>query len=134
MEIILNGKPHPLGREMTIQELVDSLGFSGKRIAVERNAEIVPRSRHAATPPPAEAPGRCPYHQGGRCRAREGRPLACRTYFCDRRTESALAEAHEHFLARLRELEREAGYPRAYARFTGLVEARTAGRASEDEA
>ncbi len=49
MEIILNGKAHPIGREMTIQELVDGLGFTGKRIAVERNAEIVPRSRHATT-------------------------------------------------------------------------------------
>ena len=50
MEIILNGKPHPLTRPMTITDLVDSLGFTGKRIAVERNAEIVPRSRHATTP------------------------------------------------------------------------------------
>ena len=50
MEIILNGKSHPIGREMSIQELIDSLGFTGKRIAVERNAEIVPRSRHATTP------------------------------------------------------------------------------------
>ena len=49
MEIILNGKPHPVGRETTIRELVDSLGFTGKRIAVERNAEIVPRSRHDTT-------------------------------------------------------------------------------------
>jgi sulfur carrier protein len=50
MEIILNGKAHPISREMTIQELVEGLGFTGKRIAVERNAEIVPRSRHATTP------------------------------------------------------------------------------------
>lgn len=50
MEIILNGKPHALGRSMTVTELIDSLGFAGKRIAVERNAEIVPRSRHASTP------------------------------------------------------------------------------------
>ena len=50
MEIILNGKPHPLAKPMTVLDLVDSLGFTGKRIAVERNAEIVPRSRHGATP------------------------------------------------------------------------------------
>lgn len=49
MEIILNGKPHPLTRSMTVSDLVDALGFTGKRIAVERNAEIVPRSRHATT-------------------------------------------------------------------------------------
>ena len=35
---------------MSISELVASLGFAGKRIAVERNAEIVPRSQHATTP------------------------------------------------------------------------------------
>jgi len=50
MEIILNGKPHPLSRQMSVSDLVDSLGFAGKRIAVERNTEIVPRSRHASTP------------------------------------------------------------------------------------
>ncbi|MBA3479506.1 MAG: sulfur carrier protein ThiS [Lautropia sp.] len=50
MKIILNGKPHPLERPMNVSELVDSLGFAGKRIAVERNDEIVPRSRHGRTP------------------------------------------------------------------------------------
>jgi len=32
----------------TLAELVASLGLAGKRIAVERNGEIVPRSRFAA--------------------------------------------------------------------------------------
>jgi sulfur carrier protein len=50
MEITLNGKPHPLPGPMNVSELVASLGFAGKRIAVERNAEIVPRSRHVSTP------------------------------------------------------------------------------------
>ena len=54
MEIILNGKPHRLSQPMTVTDLVASLGFTGKRIAVERNAEIVPRSNHAST---ALAPG-----------------------------------------------------------------------------
>lgn len=80
-------------------------------------------ARHPEPPAP-EAPGRCPFHVRGRCTAREGRPLACRTYFCDRRTSEVLAEAHEHFLARLRAIERECAYPRAYARFPGLLEAR----------
>ena len=50
MEITLNGKRHPLARPMNVSELVESLGFAGKRIAVERNAEIVPRSQQAITP------------------------------------------------------------------------------------
>ena len=33
----------------TLAELVASLGLAGKRIAVERNGEIVPRSRYATT-------------------------------------------------------------------------------------
>ena len=32
----------------TVAELVATLGLAGKRIAVERNGEIVPRSSHAA--------------------------------------------------------------------------------------
>ena len=50
MQIILNGSPHETGQARTIAELLQALGYEGKRIAVERNGEIVPRSRHADTP------------------------------------------------------------------------------------
>ncbi len=83
--------------------------------------------------PPPEAPGRCPYHVAGRCTAREGRPLGCRTYFCDTNTESVLAAAHEHFLARLRGIERETGYPAAYGRFPALLAARGVGAMGDGE-
>ncbi len=49
MDILLNGRPHPLPPAASVADLVSSLGYAGKRIAVERNAEIVPRSRHADT-------------------------------------------------------------------------------------
>ena len=74
-------------------------------------------------PEPAEpaAPGRCPYHQGGRCTAREGRPLGCRTYFCDPDLEDAFREEHEALFAELRDLEAEHGYPHGYAPFPASV-------------
>jgi sulfur carrier protein len=34
----------------SVADLVAALGLAGKRIAVERNGEIVPRSRYAQTP------------------------------------------------------------------------------------
>ena len=33
----------------TVADVVAALGLAGKRIAVEKNGEIVPRSRYAAT-------------------------------------------------------------------------------------
>ncbi len=81
-------------------------------------------------PAPA-GPGRCPYHVGGRCTARAARPLGCRTYFCDPAQEDALARTHEHFLARLRAIEAETGYPTAYARFPAMVGARGVGRGAD---
>jgi hypothetical protein len=36
MDIVLNGKQHPLEGPMNVAELIDALGFAGKRIAVER--------------------------------------------------------------------------------------------------
>ncbi len=36
--------------ELDLAGLIDRLDLAGKRIAVERNGEIVPRSRYAATP------------------------------------------------------------------------------------
>lgn len=48
MRIVLNGEPRELPRAMQIAELLEHLNLAGKRVAVEVNREIVPRSRHAA--------------------------------------------------------------------------------------
>jgi sulfur carrier protein len=49
MEITLNGEPLALAAPLTIAALLERQGLAGKRVAVERNGEIVPRSRHAET-------------------------------------------------------------------------------------
>jgi len=49
MQIELNGQSHPLTDTTTVAALVASLGYAGKRVAVERNGEIVPRSQHENT-------------------------------------------------------------------------------------
>lgn len=50
MRILLNGHRHELeGNQPNVASLVRGLGLEGKRIAVERNGEIVPRSRYADT-------------------------------------------------------------------------------------
>ena len=46
----VNGRDVPLPPARTVASLVEDLGLAGKRIAVERNGEIVPRSRYAQTP------------------------------------------------------------------------------------
>jgi sulfur carrier protein len=49
MELLLkvNGADRRFTPPLTVQELVGELGFEGKRIAIERNGEIVPRSRYS---------------------------------------------------------------------------------------
>jgi sulfur carrier protein len=47
MEIVLNGQAKILAGPLSVAALVAELGFTGKRIAVERNGEIVPKSTHA---------------------------------------------------------------------------------------
>ncbi|MDF3918005.1 sulfur carrier protein ThiS [Salinicola sp. LHM] len=49
MQIQLNGEPRQLDGEQTLAQLVDTLGLTGRRIAIEVNEEIVPRSLHAQT-------------------------------------------------------------------------------------
>jgi len=46
MQVQVNGESHDVRNEFTVAELVEMLGFSGRRIAVEVNLEIVPRSSH----------------------------------------------------------------------------------------
>ena len=50
IEITVNGEKRQLPQPSTVAALLDMLGLAGKRIAVERNGEIVPRSRHADEP------------------------------------------------------------------------------------
>lgn len=46
-ELTVNGEPHTLAKDATLATLLEQLSLAGKRVAVERNGEIVPRSRHA---------------------------------------------------------------------------------------
>lgn len=91
-------------------------------------------AHHHPSAPEPEAPGRCPYHVGGKCTARVGRPLGCRTYFCDVPFEGALQATHERLLAEVRRIEAETGYPRVYARFPTLLRARGVGVGKEGRA
>jgi len=47
MNIQLNGRPYDVTSSCSVADLIKSLGYAGKRIAVEHNGEIVPKSRHA---------------------------------------------------------------------------------------
>ncbi len=47
MKISLNGELLHFPAPLTVAALIETLGYTGKRIAVERNGEIVPRGRHA---------------------------------------------------------------------------------------
>src|SRR5690606_36753705 len=50
MNITLNGQPLQVDKVSTIAELIAHLGYEGKRIAVEQNGDIVPKSTHGSTP------------------------------------------------------------------------------------
>ena len=50
IELIINGEPRRFAAPQTLSQLIESLELTGKRIAIERNGEIVPRSQHASTP------------------------------------------------------------------------------------
>jgi thiamine biosynthesis protein ThiS len=45
--LTINGAERRFSPPLTVQALVGELGVEGKRIAIERNGEIVPRSRYA---------------------------------------------------------------------------------------
>jgi sulfur carrier protein len=49
LSIVLNGSPHRCDDSLTVADLVRQLALQGKRVAVERNGEIVPKSRHGET-------------------------------------------------------------------------------------
>jgi sulfur carrier protein len=49
IQVIVNGSAHRLDQPLDVAALIQRLALSGKRIAVERNGEIVPKSAHGST-------------------------------------------------------------------------------------
>jgi len=47
VEIQLNGEKTTVQEKITVVELIEHLGLSGRRVAIECNSEIIPRDRHA---------------------------------------------------------------------------------------
>jgi sulfur carrier protein len=49
MQIQVNGEPLEVAEQSNLSDLIAQLQLAGKRIAIELNLEIIPRSAHAAT-------------------------------------------------------------------------------------
>ncbi len=49
IQVTVNGAPHRFEQAVNLASLLERLEMAGKKIAVEKNGEIVPRSQHAQT-------------------------------------------------------------------------------------
>ena len=49
IDVVINGQPRTVTDGTTVAALIDELGFGNRRVAVERNREVVPRAQHATT-------------------------------------------------------------------------------------
>ncbi|MBK6744150.1 MAG: sulfur carrier protein ThiS [Hydrogenophilales bacterium] len=50
LEISINGDTRRFDSALTLTQLLERLEMTGKKLAVEMNGEIVPKSQHATTP------------------------------------------------------------------------------------
>jgi sulfur carrier protein len=48
IRVTLNGAPRDFPAPLTFTQLLHEMALAGRRLAIERNGEIVPRSRFAA--------------------------------------------------------------------------------------
>ena len=48
INVTVNGEPRELAAGSTVADLIEQMGLSGKRLAVEIDQEIIPRSQHAS--------------------------------------------------------------------------------------
>ena len=49
IQVTVNGKAHRLDHPVNVRELLEQLQMTGRKVAVERNGEIVPRGLHPET-------------------------------------------------------------------------------------
>ena len=50
MQVTINGERRDLAAGVTVADLLRDLGIDGRKVAVERNLEIVPKSAFGVTP------------------------------------------------------------------------------------
>jgi sulfur carrier protein len=58
MKLLLNGEERHIADIVNIADLVSALGLDARKVAVERNLEIAPRSTYADTAPGRRRPNR----------------------------------------------------------------------------
>jgi sulfur carrier protein len=46
IQVTVNGSAHRFERAVNVRELLEKLAMAGKKVAIERNGEIVPKSAH----------------------------------------------------------------------------------------
>jgi sulfur carrier protein len=49
IQVVVSGAARRFERPLAVRELVAQLALAGKKIAVEKNGEIVPKSAHGST-------------------------------------------------------------------------------------
>jgi sulfur carrier protein len=49
IQVTVNGAAHRFDYPVNVRELLEKLAMAGRKVAVERNGEIVPRSAHSDT-------------------------------------------------------------------------------------
>ena len=49
VSLTINGEARALAAPATVASLLEAMNLAGKRVAVERNGDIVPRGLHSAT-------------------------------------------------------------------------------------
>ena len=47
ISITVNGEAHQVAEDTTVAELIAELGLADRRVAIERNRQVVPRAEHA---------------------------------------------------------------------------------------
>ena len=84
--------------------LVASAGPPAPERPVTPGVAPAKRGFALAEPGGPDAPWRCPYQEGPVCTARAGRPLGCRTYFCDPPARARGEEVHAEAMGEIREI------------------------------
>lgn len=49
IDVVINGKSRTIAAGTTVEALIAELGLGDRRVAVERNREVVPRAQHPTT-------------------------------------------------------------------------------------